>query len=81
MPEQAPGPGDKLLRAGVAVTALGMALTLVAMLPLVTDLELPSALWWLAMLTGVGLAMIIVGLARNGRRRSRSQTAARTTLD
>jgi hypothetical protein len=58
-----------------------MALTLVAMLPLVTDLELPSALWWLAMLTGVGLAMIIVGLARNGRRRSRSQTAARTTLD
>jgi peptidoglycan/LPS O-acetylase OafA/YrhL len=81
MPEQTPGPGDRLIRAGVAVTVLGMALTLVAMLPLVTDLELPSALWWLAMLTGVGLAMIIVSLARNGRRRSRSQTAARTTLD
>jgi len=81
MPEQARGPGDRLLRAGVAVTGLGMALTLIAMLPLVTDLELPSALWWLSMLTGVGLAMIIVGLARNGRRRSRSQTAARATLD
>ncbi len=81
MPERTVGPGDRLLRAGVAMTGLGMALTLIAMLPLVTDLELPSAFWWLSMLTGVGLGMIIVGLARNGRSRSRSQTAARATLD
>lgn len=81
MPERTVAHGDKLIRAGLVVTALGMLLALVAMLPLVTDLELPSALWWLAMLVGVGLAMVLVGLARNGRRRARSQTAARTALD
>lgn len=79
MPESSPG--DRLIRAGILVTALGMVLALVAILPLVTDLTLPSVFWWLAMLTGVGLAMILVGLARNGRRRSRSQRAARMTLD
>ena len=81
MPEREAAPGDRLIRAGLVVTALGMIMALVAMLPLVTDLELPSTLWWLAMLVGVGLAMILVGLARNGRRRARSQTAARTALD
>lgn len=79
MPE--PAPGDRLIRAGVVVTALGMALAVVAILPLVTELSLPSTFWWLAMLTGVGLAMILAGLARNGRRRSRSQRAARAPLD
>lgn len=81
MPEAAPSPGDRLIRAGLVVTALGMLLTLVAMLPLVTDVELPSAFWWLSMLVGVGMAMVLVGLARNGRRRSRSQTTARASVD
>lgn len=80
MPEDAPGTGDRLIRAGVVVTAIGMALTLVAMLPLVTDLTLPSFFWWLAMLTGVGLSLVVVGLARNARRRSRSQVAARAPI-
>lgn len=81
MPESSAAPRDRLIGAGLVVTALGMLLTGVAMLPLVSDLELPSALWWLSMLVGVGMAMILVGLARNGRRRSRSQTAARAALD
>jgi hypothetical protein len=81
MPEPSAAPGDRLIRAGLVVTAVGMLLTLVAMLPLVTDIELPSALWWLSMLVGVGMGMVLVGLARNGRRRSRSQTAARAALD
>ena len=81
MPESGTAPGDRLIRAGLVVTAVGMLLALVAMIPLVTDVELPSAFWWLSMLVGVGLAMVLVGLARNGRRRSRSQTAARTALD
>jgi hypothetical protein len=81
MPEPSTAPGDRLIRAGLVVTAVGMLLTLVAMLPLVTDVELPSALWWLSMLVGVGMGMVLVGLARNGRRRSRSQTAARAALD
>ncbi len=73
--------GDRLIRAGLVVTAVGMLLALIAMLPLVTDVELPSTFWWLSMLVGVGLAMILVGLARNGRRRARAQTAARATVD
>jgi hypothetical protein len=81
MPEPGAAPGDRLIRAGVVVTVIGMLLTLVAMIPLVTDIELPSALWWLSMLVGVGMAMVLIGLARKGRRRSRAQTAARATLD
>jgi hypothetical protein len=80
MPESA-ARGDRLIRAGAVVTAVGMLLTLVAMIPLVTDVELPSAFWWLSMLVGVGMGMVLLGLARNGRRRSRSQTAARAALD
>ncbi|MCU0300607.1 MAG: hypothetical protein MUF35_03260 [Candidatus Nanopelagicales bacterium] len=58
------------------MTMLGLALALVAMLPLVTSLELPSAFWALSMLAGLGVAMILVGLWRNGRHRSRAQRAA-----
>ena len=81
MPEPGAAPGDRLIRAGLVVTVIGMLMTLVAMIPLVTDIELPSALWWLSMLVGVGMAMVLIGLARNGRRRSRSQTTARAGLD
>jgi multisubunit Na+/H+ antiporter MnhB subunit len=81
MPEPSAAPGDRLIRAGLVVTTVGMVLTLIAMIPLVTDVELPSAFWWLSMLVGVGLALVLVGLARNGRRRSRSQTTARAGLD
>jgi hypothetical protein len=80
MPEPGVAPGDRLIRAGLAVTVVGMLLALVAMIPLVTDVELPSAFWWLSMLVGVGMGMVLLGLARNARRRSRAQTAARTVL-
>lgn len=81
MPDPTTSPGDRFIRAGVVVMVLGMVVALVALLPLVSDVELPSTFWWLSMLTGVGLAMIVLGLARNGRRRSRVQTVARATLD
>ncbi len=81
MPERAPGAGDRLIRTGLVVTVVGMLLALVAILPLVTDLELPSAFWWLSMLVGVGMGMILVGLTRNGRRRSRVQTTAHSVVD
>ncbi|MGB7980495.1 MAG: hypothetical protein WCF36_06840 [Candidatus Nanopelagicales bacterium] len=74
-------PGDRLIRTGLVVTAIGMLLTLVALLPLVSDIELPSMFWWLAMLWGVGLALILVGLLRNGRGRARAQIAARELRD
>jgi hypothetical protein len=80
MPDSPAGAGERLIRAGLVVSLVGMALALVALLPLVTDLELPSAFWALSMLAGVGFAMILVGLARKGRARARMQTTARQDL-
>ncbi len=47
-----------------------MLCTLVAMSPLVTGAELPGVLWFLAMLTGLGFLLILLGLLRNARVRS-----------
>ena len=62
--------------AGIAVMGAGMAFGVIALLPLMTPVELPSAFWALSMLMGVGLLMILVGLFRSGRRRSRAQRRA-----
>jgi hypothetical protein len=65
-------PGDRLLRAGAIVTVIGLVCTLIAMLPLVVPgMTLPSAWWFLSMITGVGLAMVIIGLAVAARARRR----------
>ena len=71
-------PGDRLVRTGVVLSVVGISLALVALLPLVTDLRLPSMFWALSMLVGVGFALILAGLVRNGRTRSRAQVGART---
>ena len=76
-----PDPGDRLIRAGTLISVLGIDLALVALLPLVTDLELPSSFWALSMLVGVGFGLILIGLARKGRSRSRTQVAARAATD
>jgi hypothetical protein len=64
---------DRVLRFGGWVTVIGLVFTVIAMLPLVVpSLELPGAMWFLAMLTGVGLIIVFVGLAMGARgRRSR----------
>ena len=62
--------GDRLMRAGAVILAIGMVFTLIAILPLFTDLDLPSILWGLSMFTGVGLAMILIGLRRSSKTRS-----------
>ncbi len=62
--------GDWLMRAGSVVLVIGMVFTLIALLPLFTDLELPSIWWGLSMITGIGLAMILIGLRRSGKGRS-----------
>ena len=80
MPEPA-GPGEGLIRAGIVTSLVGMVLALTSLLPLVTSVELPSLFWALSMLTGLGIALILLGLARKGRRRSRAQRAARVPLD
>lgn len=64
--------GDRLLRIGALVTVIGLVCTVIAMLPLVVPgLELPSVWWFLSMITGVGLALVIVGLAVSARSRRR----------
>jgi formate-dependent nitrite reductase membrane component NrfD len=81
MPDVATAPGDRLIRAGVVTSVAGMVMALVSLLPLVTDLELPSLFWALSMLTGIGFALILIGLARKGRRRARAQVTVRTAAD
>jgi hypothetical protein len=56
------------------VTVLGLVFTLIALLPLVfPELQLPGVLWFLSMLTGVGLLIVLIGLVQAARqRRSRS---------
>lgn len=66
----APSRADRVLRVGGVVTAAGLVFTLIACLPLLfPSLELPSAMWFLAMLTGVGLVIVFVGLALGARER------------
>lgn len=61
---------DRVLRVGGWVTVAGLVFTLIALLPLVVpSLELPPAMWFLAMLTGVGLIIVFVGLAMGARQR------------
>lgn len=67
---------QRLVGAGVVVTVLGLALSLVAILPLVTPVELPSLFWVLAMVLSVGVGLILAGLAAQGRSRSRLQRTA-----
>lgn len=70
--------GDRLMRIGIWVTVVGLLAALIAMSPLVIpELELPGVWWFLAMITGVGLALVIAGLARSARERRRSQHGLR----
>lgn len=69
------------MRIGAWTTAVGMALALVALLPLVVpSISLPSAFWWLAMITGVGLTLLLVGLWRAARARGRRVATEVTAL-
>jgi len=70
---------QRVIRAGALLTILGLAATLIAILPLVTDLELSSAWWFLSMITGVGLATVIAGLTMSARSRSSRSTVTRST--
>ena len=70
---------QRVIQAGAILTILGLVATLIAILPLVTDLELSSAWWFLSMITGVGLATVIAGLTMSARSRSSCSTVSRST--
>jgi hypothetical protein len=56
---------------GIVVTVIGLLFTLVAILPLlVPGLQMPGVMWFLAMLTGVGLIIVFAGLAMGSRTRT-----------
>lgn len=66
--------GDRVMRVGIAITVVGLLVTVVAIVPLVApSVSLPGALWFLSMLTGVGLVVILVGLAMGSRSRRQSR--------
>ena len=61
---------DLVLRVGAVVTVIGFLATLIAILPLVIEsVELPGIWWFLSMITGVGLLLIILGLVLAARER------------
>ena len=64
---------DRVLRIGAVITVTGLIFTLLAIIPLLLpSMQMPSALWFLSMLTGVGIAVICVGLTMSApSRRSR----------
>ena len=70
-PSEAPtARADLVMRVGAIVTAIGLACTVVAILPLLLpSLTMPSAMWFLAMLTGVGIIIVCVGLVMSARSR------------
>lgn len=69
-----PSPADRVLRIGGWITLVGLVFTLIAMLPLIVpSLEFPGAMWFLAMLTGVGLIVVFAGLVMGSRERRRGR--------
>ena len=61
---------DLVLRVGAVVTVIGFVATIIAILPLVIEsVELPGIWWFLSMITGVGLLLIILGLILAARER------------
>jgi hypothetical protein len=61
---------DRILRVGILVTVIGLLITVIAMLPLLIEgLNLPGYWWFLSMITGLGLLLIIWGLAVGARER------------
>lgn len=61
---------DLVLRVGAVVTVIGFVATIIAILPLVIEsVELPGIWWFLSMITGVGLLLIILGLVLAARER------------
>lgn len=80
--DDAPRPGDGLIRAGGIVFIVGAVATLVTMAPLFLGTDpFPSYAWAVCMLMGVGFAVSAAGVVRSAaaqRRAAReSQAAAR----
>jgi protein-S-isoprenylcysteine O-methyltransferase Ste14 len=75
-------PGERLMIAGAIVTVIGMVLTFVAIVPLANSKwNLPSIFWALAMVTGIGLGLLMYGFWRAARGRSKRIRRAAAEFD
>lgn len=65
--------GERLIRVGGVIAAVGVVASLLALLPLVADgVEAASWLWFVAIFgVGVGVGMALWGMVRAARARSR----------
>jgi hypothetical protein len=61
---------QRVIKAGAILTIIGIVATLIAILPLISDIELSGTWWFLSMITGVGLATVLAGLTMSARSRS-----------
>ncbi|MFE9060715.1 hypothetical protein [Streptomyces violaceusniger] len=76
-PREAPLPGDRLIRSGVIVFAIGAVATLVTVAPLFLGADpLPSVAYFICMLMGVGFALAAAGLLRSVAAQRRQAAAA-----
>jgi|GEM_PF-332702 len=70
---------QRVIKIGAILTVIGIVLSLIAILPLVSDIELSSAWWFLSMTTGIGLATVIAGLTMSARSRSSRSSRSGST--
>lgn len=72
-PESTQQAGDRLIRVGGVIAAIGVVASLFALLPLVADgVEAASWLWFVAIFgVGVGVGMALWGMVRAARERSK----------
>jgi hypothetical protein len=62
---------DRRIFVGGGLMGIGMLLSLIALSPLVTGTQLSSLWWWLAMVTGVGFIILLSGIRKAAKRRSK----------
>lgn len=71
-PQKTPkAPSERVIYAGGGLMVVGMFLSLIAISPLITNISLSSIWWFLAMLTGVGFVVLLVGIRMSAKERTR----------
>jgi len=64
--------GDKMMRIGAVIMVFGMICAVIAILPLFfSSLNLGSFWWGLSMLSGLGLALVLIGLRQSSKVRTK----------
>lgn len=71
-PQKTPkSPSERVIYVGETLMVAGMILSLIAISPLLTNISLGSIWWFLAMITGVGFVVLLVGIRMTASERTR----------